>query len=168
MMNGKQRAIVFFFFVLLTGLIVVFIYSDELFNNMEEAISPYVKYDVDEHCQATSFGTADAEAITNIHINWEKGDVLVKYSPQNRISWIETFVEGEPTQYNTQYYWMNSHTLYIEYRNQEYYTMDQSRKPIRKNLVVTIPQGVVLNELLIHNADGKVQSEVQSRTEVKR
>jgi len=166
LLNHKQKTIGFLFFVMIGVLVVVFINSDHLFNNLDEAITPYVKYDKDEHCNATSSGTADAQAITRIHIHWEDGDVLVKYSSQNRISWIEKFVKGEPTQYNTQYYWMNSHTLYIEFLNQDYFSMDKkSRQEISKDLTLLIPEGVLLDELVIHNAHGKVTSEVQSKIE---
>ncbi|MCQ2341063.1 MAG: DUF4097 domain-containing protein [Paludibacteraceae bacterium] len=163
-MNEKQRFILLLFCLLLVLIVVAFINGDKLWNRLEYAVAPYVQYDKEAFCQATNSGSADAKAIHNLHISWERGDVVIRYAPQERITWTETFVEGEPTQYNTQYYWMNSHTVYIEFRNQEYYTVEQqARQQIRKNLLVKIPQGQVLDEIVVHNESGNVSCVVQAK-----
>jgi len=161
--DGKLKGKIFLGILVIIGIIVLLSLS-KFWVDLDKAMTPYVQYDRGAFSNATSSGSADAVAITNIRIAWESGNVAITYSPQERITWVETFVEGEPTQFNSQSYWMNSHTLFIEFRNQEYFAMDEkTNHRIRKDLLVTIPKGCVLDELVVHNFDGKVVCEVEAR-----
>lgn len=157
----------YLFLALIAIVVLVFVNADKLWDKVDNKVMPLVSNQEDEYVATPGAGSADPKWITNIYIDWDKGNVNISYAPQQRITWKETFTEGGPLQYNVLYYMMNTHTLSIHYYTQEYYDMDKHPDlHISKDLQVTIPRGVVLEELVVRVASGEVKCEVEANKKV--
>jgi len=157
-----KETLFYIFLGMIAVVVVVFLNADKIWNAMDRTFMPIV--DKGESSVAASSGSADAEAIRTIHIAWGKGNVTISYTPHNRITWRESFVQGTPSQFNVMQYWMNTKTLFINFFSQEYYAEnDKSCVGVSKDLQVFIPYGVVLDEVDVV-VDGEINCEVEIKT----
>lgn len=158
-----NRENTFYLFLALVAIVViVFLNADKIWNSVDDHVLPLVDKGAD--AMTSGSGSADPEWIDRLDIHWDKGDVVIKYASQDRITWLEVFTQGSPSRTNTMYYWMNTKTVFIHYRNQEYYEMDnKADRTISKNLIVSVPENIVLDEIVVHHTEGTVNCEVQAR-----
>jgi len=160
----SKESIVYIFLGLLIGVILVFVYADKIWDKVDSKVVPLVSDGEDDYVATAGAGSADAKWINIIHVNWDKGNVYLSYANQQRITWKETYTIGGPSQYNTMQYWMNTHTLFIEYRTQDWWDKDkQTNLNISKDLHIKLPQGTVLEEVVVHNLSGTVSCDVEAK-----
>jgi len=147
---------------LIALVVLILVNAEKIWDKVDKNVVPLVSTEEDAYVSTAGAGSADAQWINIIHVNWSSGNVYVSYAKQQRITWKETFTQGGPSQYNTMQYWMNTHTLFIEYRTQEWLDKDkQTNLKIAKDLYITLPQGVVLEELVVHNPSGSIICDVE-------
>jgi len=154
----------YIFLALVAIVVIVFLNADKIWNSVDDHVLPLVDTGVDAPMTPGS-GSADPVWIDRLDIDWGRGDVIIKYAPQDRISWVEVYTEGSPSRTNTMYYWMNTKTVFIHYSNQEYFEMDKKAdNTISKDLHVMVPRGVVLDEIVVHHhSDGTITCDVEAR-----
>lgn len=158
----SKEDLLYIFLAMVIIFVLIFLNADRFWNIMDKAFTPLVNYNADDNTAFAGAGSADANAICNFHVNWEKGNVSITYGTQDRITWKEVFRKGDPTQFNVMYYWMNSQTVFINYFSQDYSAKDiKLNRDIRKDLQIFIPQGCELNELWVRNVNGDIKCNVK-------
>jgi len=163
-MSGELKFILLFLFVGMITLLIVLGTSDKLWDNVDHAMTPYVQYDEGEHRNATGSASVAAGTIKVIHIAWVNGNVDIVYAPQDRITWVETYTSGEPTRDNEHTYWMNTTMISIDYCNIDKNALsDNARQKLSKDLLMRIPEGCELDEIVVRNATGRVNCEVKAK-----
>jgi len=154
----------YLFVALVTVIVLVLVNAEKIWDRVDKNVVPLLSEEEDEYVATAGAGSADARWINIIHVNWSGGNVSVSYGKQQRITWKETFTQGGPSQYNTMQYWMNTHTLFIEYRTQDWLDKDKpTNLKIAKDLQIIVPKGVVLEELVVRNPYGTITCDVEVR-----
>jgi len=126
---------------------------------VNSVLSSGMNYEHSECYTAASTG-AIAPIAREIKIAWINGSVRVEYADTDSIRWTETYVKGEAVPQNQLHYWLDGHTLYINYfaANNE-----NSIRNISKDLVLTLPQNWMLDELEVHAVNGDITTSVDAR-----
>jgi len=162
-MSSEKKFLLLLFFAGLITLAIVLGRSDKVWNHVDHAMSPYVEYDEGDDYSVATSGSVDA-TINKIHIAWVNGNVSIIYADQNRITWVETFRSGKPTQTNVHSYWMNSNTIFIDYCAMDINALsDNSRQNLVKDLVVKVPKGYKLEEVVARTMNGKIDCQVDAK-----
>lgn len=145
---------------------------------VNSVLSSGMNYEHSECYTAASTG-AIAPMAREIQIAWINGSVRVEYADTDSIRWTETYVKGEAVPQNQLHYWLDGHTLYINYfaANNDYAaeeglnvrlhkSSDKKKTSIRnisKDLVLVIPQNWMLDELEVHAVNGDIATSVDAR-----
>jgi len=138
--------------------------SNKIGDVLSAVSSPDMDYDHAENYAPATTGAANVQNIRELEIAWITGNVSVKYAQQDSLTWSETYVHGEQNDINTLHYWMDGHTLYINYcaSGKEAFSK-RSRRGICKDLEVLVPQDWMLDEIEIHNLNGNITTQVDAR-----
>lgn len=161
-MSGEMKFLILLLFGGVVTLLVVLCRSDKVWSHVDHTMSSYVQYDEGDNFDIITSGSAEA-TISKIHIAWVNGDVSVVYGEQARITWVENFRSGKPTQSNVHSYWMNTHTIFIDYCSVDKNALsDNSRQNLIKDLVVTIPNNRKLEEVVVRTVNGKIDCQVEA------
>jgi len=141
-------------------------------------VSPNMNYENAEQYSPASQGNVTT-MVKDINVAWINGSITVKYAQQDSLTWNETFVKGTQNEHTKLYYWMDGHTLYINYfeangdkptdgegwslRLRRSNKQSRSMRNLCKDLAITLPQDWALDNLTIHNVNGSITTEVNAQ-----
>lgn len=121
---------------------------------------PWVSaYDHSE-CYSPASQARLTQDIRQLQIDWSNGDVQVLIDDSADIRWQEQFVTGETSaSFNQLHYWIDEEkTLHIQYANANNWKKALQQTVLKKNLVITLPSALVLEELDIRSINNNIFS----------
>jgi len=145
---------------------------------VDDWVSPNMNYEnADYYSPASQCNLAPIAK--DINVAWINGSITVKYAQQDSITWQEIYIKGTQNEHTMLHYWMDGHTLYINYfeANGDKPTDDEgwslrwrrsgkqsrSMRNLCKDLEIVLPQDWALDNLTIHNVNGSITTEVDAQ-----
>lgn len=113
------------------------------------------------------YAVADTGSIINpiseLVVNWVNGEIRIQYADTNVVCWQEQFVRGDRNEENMLHYWYEDRTLHIQYSAPQHIKSSLKKTVLEKNLVITLPRNLCLEEMEVSLVNGELISKVDAR-----